>query len=187
MKILFLTDVHETDSPILQHVEEFKKLQPDLILIGGDFSLFTREEMDPNSPSFEQNLQKNEETISKILKMLSDIAPTKFVLGNHDFVGKVENAGYITEPTKFGDLIIVPQSGSSSTLLQTNAKIERDKTFWEGYPFGPFADEDLAQFVQLQERSLKQNSERIKNEETELEAPCDLRDTYNNRQYDELA
>ena len=36
------------------------------------------------------------------------MAPTKFVLGNHDFVGKVENSAYVTEPTKFGDIIVVP-------------------------------------------------------------------------------
>lgn len=63
MKILFLTDVHEISTPILQRVERFKKLSPDLILVGGDFSLFTREEMDPRSPSFSRNLRKNEETI----------------------------------------------------------------------------------------------------------------------------
>lgn len=149
MKILFLTDIHEVGDQISQRVEAFRNVRPDLILVGGDFCLFTREEMDERSASFEQNLRKNEDTIAQTLRMLSEIAPTKFVLGNHDFVGKIKNPNYLTKPTKFQNIIIVPQSGSSSTLLRENAEIERDKTFWEGYPFGPFADADLSQFTRF--------------------------------------
>ena len=70
MKILFLTDIHEVGDQISQRVETFRRARPDLILIGGDFCLFTREEMDERSASFAQNLRKNEDTIAQIVQTL---------------------------------------------------------------------------------------------------------------------
>lgn len=67
MKILFLTDVHEITEPILQRLETFREAKPDLILIGGDFCLFTKEDMDQHSPLFKQNLKKNEDVIASVV------------------------------------------------------------------------------------------------------------------------
>ncbi|CAL6074680.1 Calcineurin-like_phosphoesterase superfamily domain-containing protein [Hexamita inflata] len=126
-----------------------------MIILGGDFMNFKTWELDS-----QEVIQENTSKIEDLVQCLLTIAPTYFVLGNHDCINANNSKHYLKQPMKLSeDLYLVPQSGSSSTILERSQNpLEIDADFWEGYPYGPQITEELAEFRAFQESRLDQNT-----------------------------
>ena len=80
MKILFLTDIHSGYDRITNLLSFFKQLNPDLILVGGDFE--NRKFAAMNEPGA---IEQNEKVVSDFISQLQHVTnKVYFVLGNHD-------------------------------------------------------------------------------------------------------
>ncbi|CAL5970453.1 Calcineurin-like_phosphoesterase superfamily domain-containing protein [Hexamita inflata] len=180
MKILFFTDLHDNSVYFEQLLSKIPSIEPDLIIVGGDFQTLLRSEMDQ-----EQIIQSNNQSINGYIDKLQEIAQTLYVLGNHDCVNSHSSRNYLNMPRQLSNqLTIVPQSGASTTLPVNidNQELRIGWNFWEGYPYGPTHDEDLTELKQFFHPNLESNTEVIKNMKQTERVPLPNNSKFNEEQ-----